>query len=69
MTGESFYEQLDIVFEKIYNKYGLTDNLINHKQLLIQFYEKENSYRTAHIFKDTCNKHYYIDENGYVKSK
>lgn len=69
MLAESFYEQLDIVFDKMYEKYGLTDDLIDHKQMLMQLYDKKNNYRTAHIFKDNKNFNFYIDEDGYVKSK
>jgi hypothetical protein len=69
MHTESFYEQLDVVFDKMYEKYGFTDDLIHHKQLLIALYDKENSYRTSHIFKETKVQQFYIDENGYIKSK
>lgn len=68
MTVETFYEQIDIVFDRLYEKYGLTDELIQHKQDLLEIYDKENEYRCKHIMDKLKVRHFYIDENGYVKS-
>ncbi len=68
MEDINFYEQLDIVFNYLYEKYGLIDELIEHKQNLIHVYENERGYRSAAIGKLLKPKHFYIDENGYIKS-
>lgn len=65
----NFYEQLDIVFDKLYDKYGSTDELMGYKNDLIDIYENENSYRCAELLKYIKPKQFYIDENGYVKTK
>jgi hypothetical protein len=67
MPIESFYEQLDVIFDDLYNEYGLIDELIQYKHVLISAYEKEHSYRNA--YNTQKEKNWYIDENGYVKSK
>jgi hypothetical protein len=66
MTAESFYEQLDIIFDNLYKNYGLLDKLIKYKEILINAYEKEHSYHNIYTKKHT---QIYIDENGYIKSK
>lgn len=68
MSAESFYEQLDTIFDDLYKKHGLLDELIEYKDTLINAYEKEHSYRNIYSNKDIENN-IYIDENGYVKSK
>ena len=68
MSIESFYEQLDIIFDDLYRKHGLLDELIEYKDALINAYENEHSYRNIHLKKNT-EKQFYIDENGYIKSK
>jgi hypothetical protein len=64
----NFYEQLDIVFEYFYEKYGFTDEIMKHKVDLLHVYENEHSYRSAELLKALKPKHFYIDENGYIKS-
>ena len=66
--SENFYEQLDMVFDRLYEKLGLTDELIGYKNDLLHIYENENAYRCAHILKAIKPKHWYIDEAGYIKS-
>jgi hypothetical protein len=68
-TTVNFYEQLDIVFDKLIEKYGLTDELIECKGDLLHIYENEHKYRSAEISKALKVKHFYIDENGYVIQK
>ncbi len=68
MSAESFYEQLDIIFDDLYKKHGLLDELIEYKEALINAYEKEYNYRNINVKKST-QKQFYIDENGYIKSK
>lgn len=64
-TDTNFYEQLDIVFDKLYEKYGFEDNIIDYKQKLLKLYDLENEYRNHKV----NNIDVYIDENGYVKTK
>lgn len=64
-TDTNFYQQLDIVFDKLYEKYGFEDNIIDYKQKLLKLYDLENEYRNHKV----NNIDVYIDENGYVKTK
>jgi hypothetical protein len=64
-TDTNFYEQLDIIFDKLYEKYGFEDNIIDYKQKLLKLYDIENEYRNHKV----NNIDLYIDENGYVKTK
>ena len=52
------------IFDKLYDKYGLNDDIIEFKNKLLILYNDENSYR---ITKRNPNKEIYVDENGYVK--
>jgi hypothetical protein len=67
MPIESFYEQLDIIFDDLYSKHGLLDELIQYKDVLITAYEKEHSYHN--VYNTQKEKNWYIDENGCIKSK
>jgi hypothetical protein len=60
----NFYEELDIVFDKLYEIYGLTDELINYKSNILVAYEKERGYRYAYTH--ISSKKIFVDENGYV---
>jgi hypothetical protein len=64
-TDTNFYEQLDIVFDKLYEKYGFEDNIIDYKQKLLKLYDLENEYRNHKI----NDMEVYVDENGYIKTK
>lgn len=63
----NFYEELDNIFDKLYELHGLTDELINHKSTILVAYEKERGYRYAHTNQSISCKKISIDENGYVK--
>lgn len=67
--SKNFYEQIDMVFDSLYEKYGFIDDIIQYKQDLLEIYENENSYRSADILKMIKPKNFYIDENGCIKSK
>jgi hypothetical protein len=56
----NFYEELDIVFDELYEIHGLIDELINYKSIILLVYEKERAY--THI----SSKKIFVDENGYV---
>jgi hypothetical protein len=64
----SFYEVIDTVFNKLYDKYGLTDEIIEMKEGLLHIYENENAYRSAEILKQIKPKHWFIDETGCIRS-
>lgn len=62
----NFYEQLDIVFDKLYEKHGLTQELMHFKSDLLYVYNNEQGWRSAEILKLIKPKRWYIDEKGYV---
>ena len=66
--SESFYEQMDMVFDKLYEKFGLTDELMGYKNDLLHIYDNENAYKSAHILKLIKPKQWYIDETGCIRS-
>jgi hypothetical protein len=66
--SKNFYEQIDMVFDRLLEKYGFERDLIQYKQDLLDIYDNENSYRSADILKSLEIKHFYIDDNGCIKS-
>lgn len=64
----NFYEQLDIVFDQLYEKYGLTDELMQFKSDLLYVYDNERGWRSAELLKLIKPKRWYIDERGRVVS-
>ena len=63
-----FYEQLDIVFDKLYEMYGFNDDIIQYKSNIITAYDKERGYRHEFVMKSVKQKHWYIDDQGYIRS-
>jgi hypothetical protein len=63
----NFYEQLDIIFDRLCKIHGMDDELIAYKSEILTAYEKERGYRYEYIYRDVRDKKIYIDENGYVK--
>jgi len=64
----NFYEQLDTVFDILYERYGFIDDIINLKSDLLYVYENENSWKSQALLKLIKPKQWYIDENGCIKS-
>lgn len=64
-----FYQQIDMVFDRLIETYGLNDDIITYKSDLLDIYENENKYKSAAILKAIKVKHWIIDENGYIKAK
>jgi hypothetical protein len=64
-----FYEQIDMVFDRLIETYGLNDDIISYKGDLLDIYQNENKYKSAEILKAIKVRHWVIDENGYIKSK
>jgi hypothetical protein len=63
----NFYEQLDIVFEKLYTKFGLSKDIIQLKEDLLYVYENENQWRCDDLLRAIKPKKWYVDSNGYVQ--
>lgn len=66
--SENFYEQMDMVFDRLYEKFGLTDELMGYKNDILHIYENENAYKSAHLLKLIKPKQWYIDETGCIRS-
>ncbi len=64
-----FYEMLDIIFDKLYEMHGLSDDIIDCKAEILRAYDKERGYRYEFIFRDVRNKQICVDENGYAYLK
>lgn len=62
---DNFYEHIDIIFDNLYEKYGLSEELIKFKNQLLTVYE-ENKPRYNYI--KPKKQHFQIDENGYIRS-
>lgn len=62
---DNFYEHIDIVFDNLYEKFGLTDELIKYKNDILVAYENKKPYHNTHL---KAKKHFHIDENGYIRS-
>ena len=65
---DNFYEHIDIIFDSLYEKFGLTNELITYKSELLSYYENEKSYRHAFSYIKNTEKHFRIDENGCIRS-
>lgn len=61
---DNFYEHIDIIFDNLYEKYGLTDELVNYKSQLLTAYEEKKPWYGIKAKK----QHFQIDENGYIRS-
>lgn len=59
----NYYEKIDEIFNKLYEKYNFDKFLFSKKKELLLFYDNENSYR----FKKCENINWFVDENGEIK--
>ena len=66
---DNFYEHIDIIFDNLYEKFGLTDELIKYKSQLLTSYKNTRPYQHTYIHKNNTEKHFYIDECGCIRSK
>jgi len=60
--------KINDVFEKISQKYGITDQLLQHKQDLLYVYANENKWRCEKLLKLIKPKHWFIDKEGNIHS-
>ena len=67
MSTTDFYEQIDVVFEKLYSIYGINENLIEAKSKILKFYI-EKSDDSDVIVKQLTKKYFKINEYGNVIS-
>lgn len=62
----TFYEEIDNVFDILYNKYGFDRELIYAKELIIKkfiYFNDNNGNNIVNILK---KKNFTINENGYI---
>ena len=63
-----FYDQLDVVFDKLYEMYGFNHDIMQYKSDIIKIYEKERGYRYHCVIQSTKDIHWHIDDQGYIRS-
>jgi hypothetical protein len=63
-----FYEEIDIIFEKLYDKYGFEDELISAKNTIIKHFIYINDNNGNNITTLLKKKHFSIDEKGRINS-
>ena len=68
MSKLTFYEELNNVFEKLFDKYGFEDDIIQYKQCIISAYQNENCIRNEYILNKIKPKTFLIDKNGNIKN-
>lgn len=64
--SNTFYEEIDNVFDILYNKYGFDRELIDAKELIIKnfiYFNDNNGNNIVNILK---KKNFTINENGYI---
>ena len=64
--SNTFYEEIDNVFDILYNKYGFDRELIYAKELIIKkfiYFNDNNGNNIVNILK---KKNFTINENGYI---
>lgn len=66
--SNSFYEEIDSVFEVLYNKYGFDKELIFAKELIIKKFIYFNDNNGDNIVKNLKKKNFKINENGLIVS-
>ena len=66
MPTTTFYEQIDIVFEDLFNIYGIDKKLIDAKSKIIKFYLKDTDDDV--IVNQLKKKYFKINEVGDIIS-
>jgi len=61
---DNFYEHIDIIFDNLYEKFGITDELVKYKSQLLSSYENEKGCP----YKNKSQKYFQIDKDGYIRS-
>lgn len=70
MTQNNCYEDLDSLFKKLYEKYGLDNDIIEVKQSVIKIIDNiiNYEYKINDIAKDLKKRNYRINEFGIIIS-
>lgn len=67
--NESFYDNIDSVFSKLCDIYGLNKDLVDAKHELIDMFENMNRYNYNYGLLEKINKkRFKIDNDGIIKS-
>jgi hypothetical protein len=67
----NYYEQLDCLFNKLYEKYGLEEDIISIKNDIIKIIDNliDYDYKYSNdITSQLKKRNYKIDENGFIVS-
>ena len=64
-----FYQQIDIIFDNLFEKYGYTDELLEYKSKLIEVYESESYMIPQELMKKIQVRYFRIDKEGAISSK
>lgn len=72
MVKSNYYQELDYLFNNLYEKYGLNEDIICVKQNIIKIIDNLNDYdykvSNNDITKQLKKRSYKIDENGIIIS-
>ena len=63
-----FYENIDEEFNKLFEKYGLTKDIVEIKQNVVKIFEKKYNIRQDELITKLTEKRYIIDNEGNIKS-
>jgi len=58
-----FYSTIDDVFDRIYDRYGLTDQLVAMKEQLLYVYENEDRIKAQKIYDQIKPKHFTFNKD------
>jgi hypothetical protein len=64
-----FYQQIDIIFDNLFQKYGYTDELMEYKSTLIDVYESESYMIPKELMKKIQVRYFRVDKEGTISSK
>jgi hypothetical protein len=64
-----FYQQIDIIFDNLFQKYGYTDELLEYKNKLIEVYESESYMIPNELMKKIQVRYFRMDKEGAISSK
>ena len=63
------FREIDNIFDKLFQKYGYTDELIEYKNTLIDVYESESYMIPSEIMKKIQVRNFEIDKEDAISSK
>lgn len=65
---KNYYEDIDKIFDNLYDSYGLNKDLSESKKNIIELFENIHIYYDSEIPKKLMKKNFKIDEYGIIKS-